>query len=411
MKPFLDLLTADQAFALIGEFNSLASETVASREALDRVCASPIDAPDDIPHFERSNMDGYALRAEDTRGASPSSSVLLDVVGQVAMGHAATQDVTANTAVRTSTGAMMPEGADAVVMVERTEDLGDARVAIHDQATPGQNVIRIGEDLRRGDRVFSPGHRFKGRDVGVLTGLGLSQVEVHRNPRVGIIATGDEIVEPEEKLGLGQVRNVNEYLLVAVARQCGVEVNDYGVIADRNEILARTLARAADENDVIFVSGGSSKGAKDFTLSAIQALGDSSVVFHGLAIAPGKPTILARAGDTAIMGLPGNPAAVAVVFALMGEPLLRVLGGEPLDRILLTRPTVRASLAADTASTQGREDYLRVRLQPGTPLPLAHPISGKSVAISTIAWADGLLRIPLSSEGLDAGAEVDVLLF
>jgi len=411
MKPFLDLLSADQAFALIGELGSLTSETIGSRDALGRVCSAPIDALEDIPHFERSNMDGYAVRAEDTRGASSSSSILLDVIGQVAMGHAAEQEITGKTALRTSTGAMMPAGADAVVMVEKTEDLGDGRVAIHAQATAGQNIIRIGEDLRVGDRVFNPGHRFKGRDVGVLTGLGLSQVEVHRNPRVGIIATGDEIVEPEQELGLGQVRNVNEYLLVAVARNCGVEVNDYGVIADKDQLLARTLARAAEENDVVFISGGSSKGAKDFTLSAIKSLDHSTLLFHGLAIAPGKPTILARAGDTVIMGLPGNPAAVAVVFALMGEPLIRVVGGEPLDRILLTRPTVRARLAADTASTQGREDYLRVRLQSNTPLPLAYPIAGKSVAISTIAWADGLLRIPVSSEGLESGSEVDVLLF
>jgi len=411
MKPFLDLLSADQAFALIGELGSLASETIGSRDALGRVCAAPIDALEDIPHFERSNMDGYALRAQDTRGASSSSSILLDVIGQIAMGHAAEQEITAKTALRTSTGAMMPAGADAVVMVEKTEDLGDGRVAIHAQAIAGQNIIRIGEDLRVGDRVFNPGHRFKGRDVGVLTGLGLSQVEVHRNPRVGIIATGDEIVEPEQELGLGQVRNVNEYLLVAVARNCGVEVTDYGVIADKDQLLSRTLARAAEENDVVFISGGSSKGAKDFTLSAIKSLDDSTLLFHGLAIAPGKPTILARAGDSVIMGLPGNPAAVAVVFALMGEPLIRVVGGESLDRILLMRPTVRAQLAADTASTQGREDYLRVRLQSNTPLPLAHPIVGKSVAISTIAWADGLLRIPVSSEGLESGSEVDVLLF
>jgi molybdopterin molybdotransferase len=410
VKPFLDLVTAEQALRAIGELGALGTERIESRAALGRVVAEEVRAGDDIPHFRRSNMDGFAVRAVDTAGASESSSAVLRVIGQVAMGEAARVDVEPGTAVRVSTGAMMPAGADAVVIVERTEDAGERGVAIRDAAVAGQNTVAIGEDLRAGDLVFEPGRRLKGSDVGVLTGVGLSTVEVHRIPRVGVMATGDEIVEPEDTLGPGQVRNVNEYLLASLARQCGAQVSDYGVVADREDVFGATLESAVADNDAVFISGGSSKGARDLTRPTIEALPGARIVLHGIAIAPGKPTILARAPGTAIMGLPGNPAAAAVVFSLFGQPLVRVLAGEPLERILLLRPTVRARLAEAVRSTPGREDYVRARVEAGAGLPIARPLRGKSVAISTIARADGLLRVPLSSEGLDEGTEVDIIL-
>jgi molybdopterin molybdotransferase len=327
------------------------------------------------------------------------------------MGAAAEPIVGPGTAVRVSTGAMMPEGADAVVIVERTEDAGDGRIALNESAVAGQNIVRIGEDLRIGDPVYEAGRRVGGADVGVLTGVGLRLVEAYRVPRVGVIATGDEIVEPEQPLAPGQVRNVNEYLLTSLARQCGAVVNDYGVVRDDEHVLRSTLESACAANDAVFVSGGSSKGNRDLTRPVIESMAGAEIVFHGIAIAPGKPTILARTPKAVIMGLPGNPAAAAVVFRLFGQTLIRVLAGEPLERILLTRATVRGRLAAAVVSTPGREDYLRARLEPGEPLPTVHALKGKSVAISTIARADGLVRIPLSTEGLAAGSEVDVILF
>jgi len=410
VKPFLNLVTAEQAYREIGTFEPLGTERVDARTALGRVVASEVRAHDDIPHFDRSNMDGFAVRAADTSAASERSSVVLDVAGQVLMGQAPTVAVEPGTAVRVSTGAMMPPGADAVVIVERTEEVGASRVAIREAAVAGQYTVGVGEDLRTGDLVFSPGRRLKGSDVGVLTGVGLSTVEVHRIPRVGIMATGDEIVEPEDELGPGQVRNVNQYLLASLARQCGADVSDYGVVVDREDVFTGTLTRAVADNDAVFISGGSSKGTRDLTRPTIEALEGARIVLHGIAIAPGKPTILARTPGAAIMGLPGNPAAAAVVFALFGQTLVRVLAGESLERIRTTRPTVRARLAEAVASTPGREDYVRTSLEPADGLPEARPQRGKSVAISTIARADGLLRIPLSSEGIEEGTEVDIIL-
>jgi molybdopterin molybdotransferase len=419
VKPPWSLRTADQAYEAIGALPPLPTETVTARDALGRVLAEDVAAVDDIPHFLRSNMDGYAVRAADTFGADESRSVRLLLAAEVAMGAEATTPCAPGQAVRVSTGGMMPPGADAVVIVERTEERrrGDGAVDVLVRAgvVPGQNTVAVGEDLRSGDLVFRAGHRLRAGDVGALCGIGRTEVLVHRRARVAVMATGDEIVEPDAPLPPGKVRNINQYLLASMGRALGCEVLDLGVVPDDEAALRAALTRATSETDAVFLSGGSSMGTRDLTLAAIEALPDGALVFHGIAIAPGKPTILARAGAAAIMGVPGNPAAAAVVFTLFGSALVRVLEGEKIDRILRNRPRLRARLAESVTSTPGREDYVRVRLEDGdgndrATLPQAVPLRGKSVAISTIARADGLLRIPASTEGIDAGQEVDVWL-
>jgi molybdopterin molybdotransferase len=411
VKPFLDLVTAERAYEVIGSaFAPLATEPIDARRSAGRVLARPVHAAEDVPCFERSNMDGFAVRASDTYGASDTASVVLRLGGRVAMGASAQARVEPGTAVRVSTGAMLPEGADAVVIVEKTEELPGGRVAIREAATPKQNLIAIAEDLAKGDLVLDRGRRLKGGDVGAITGCGRAQVEVYRVPRVGIVVTGDEIVEPDVPLAPGQVRNVNEYSLSSLARAMGAHVNAYGVCRDEEADLDAVLARAVAECDAVFVSGGSSKGDRDLTRAAFERAG-AEVLVHGIAIAPGKPTIIARTAACALVGLPGNPAAAVVVFALFGSALVRVLEGEPMARILLTRPSVRARLARAVRSTPGREDYIRVRLERGEDgSVIAVPQPGKSVAISTIARADGLVRIEISRDGIAAGDEVDVLL-
>jgi molybdopterin molybdotransferase len=330
------------------------------------------------------------------------------------MGTEATERLPAGAAIRVSTGAMMPPGADAVVIVENTEEQG-GNVLVHSSVVPGQNTIAIAEDLKAGETVLDAGHRVRGSDVGVITGVGRSKAVVYKIPRVGIAATGDEISEPEDELPPGRVRNVNQYLLGSMARALGAAVVDYGVIRDDEAALDVLFSRARRDCDVLLLSGGSSKGTKDLVLSSILRVPGADVLFHGVAIAPGKPTMLCDAGGLPVLGVPGNPAAAAVVFTLFGSVLIRLRGGERLPRILATRPRVRARLASDLSSTPGREDYIRVRLdgepREGDDLPLATPLRGKSVTISTIARADALLRIPRSSEGFAAGSEVEVLLF
>jgi len=419
VKPFFNVLTAEQAYEQLARLDVLAAERVPSRRSLGRVLAAPVVAREDVPHFFRSNMDGFAVRAEDTYGAAETSSVALRLIGEVLMGTEASQPIEPGTLIRVSTGAMMPPGADAVVVVEDTEESG-GRVLVRRAVVPGQNTVAIASDLRAGEVVFEAGHRIRGSDVGVITGVGCCEVSVHRKPVVGVAATGDEIVEPEDDLPRGRVRNVNQYLLGSMSAATGATVVDYGVIRDDEAALAKMLARAMSECDVLLLSGGSSMGVRDLVLSTIARVPGAEVLFHGIAIAPGKPTLLARAGRTAMLGVPGNPASAAVVFALFGRTLIRLREGEHLDRILLTRPRVRARVSQAIASTPGREDYVRVRLEPGGAaggvagacdgLPVAVPQRGNSGAISTIARADGLLRIPRSVEGFDAGAEVEVLL-
>jgi molybdopterin molybdotransferase len=311
---------------------------------------------------------------------------------------------------------MMPPGSDAVVIVEHTEEQG-GNVLVRNAVVPGQNTIAIAEDLSAGETVLEAGHRIRGSDVGAITGVGRSKIVAYKVPRVGIAATGDEISEPEDELPPGRVRNVNQYLLGSMARAVGATLVDYGVIRDEEAALDELLSRARRDCDVLLLSGGSSKGTKDLVMASILRVPGADVLFHGVAIAPGKPTMLCNAGGLPVLGVPGNPAAAAVVFTLFGSLLIRLRGGEKLSRVLATRPRVRARLASDIASTPGREDWIRVRLagemhgEEGGSLPVATPLRGKSVTISTIARADALLRIPRSSEGLAAGSEVEVLLF
>ncbi len=409
LKPFFKLITAEEAYEHLQRLSPLATESVDVREAEDRVLAEDVHARDNVPHFFRSNMDGFALRAADTYSADDSSAVRLKLIGQVGMGEDAVMEVSQGSAVRISTGGMMPPGADAVVMVEKTETR-NGTVIIREPLRPRQNTVAIGEDMKSGDLVLPAGRRLRGADIGAVCGVGRTTVKVHRIARVGVFATGDEIVEPDADLQPGQVRNINQYLLAAAARRLGCEVNDYGVVPDDEEKLRSTLLRAVSECDAVFMSGGSSMGTRDFSLQAISELPGFDIVFHGLAMAPGKPTILARSQACAVMGLPGNPAAAAVVFELFGVPLLRILEGEDGRRIMLTRPRARARLGRSVSSSSGREEYQRVKLEAGEDMPIAIPIPGKSVAISTMAKADALLRIPLSTEGIPEGAEVEVLL-
>lgn len=413
MKPFLRLLTSQEAYSIIDGLDKLEIETIDAADGIGHVLAEPIHAIDDIPHFFRSNMDGFAVRAADTAGASDGRALRLQVSGTVAMGTNATAKVGPGQAVRISTGAMMPAGADAVVIVENTEEPVEGEILVRSQVQGKQNTVAIGEDLRHGELVFPKGHRLRACDRGILSGVGVTSVRAYRRARIAVVATGDEIVEAGQPLAPGQVRNVNQYVMAEMIRALGNPVHDFGVIPDREEEFAAVLKAAAETADLLFVSGGSSRGTRDLTVPSVQALTGAATLFHGLAIAPGKPTLLARADGLTIMGLPGNPAAAAVVLHLFGKAVAASLEGESIARVLLRRPRVRARLAKTIASTAGREDFIRVGLtqaEISTELPWATPIAGKSVAISTIARADGLVSIPPSTEGLSEGAEVDVIL-
>ncbi len=410
VKSFFHVVSTDEARARIAELRPVGTELVRVAAACARVLARDLVAPADLPHFHRANMDGYAVRAQDTFGASGSIPAYLRLVGAVEMGREATQTVGKGEAVRIATGGMLPPGADAVLMVEYAEEIGDGTVEAHRSVAPWEHVLRIGDDITKGDPIFPRGRRLRPRDLGALTGVGVTRVAVFRRPRIALVSTGDEIVPPTARPKPGQVRNINEYSLIAMAIDAGAAVTDFGVIRDRRQALERVLRRALANHDAVLISGGSSVGTKDITLEVIQSFPRSAILFHGISVAPGKPTILARALDKPVLGLPGHPQSALVIFDLFGAPLVRILGGESPAGVFLPQRTARARLDQHVASQPGREDYVRVTLADRDGECVATPLVGKSGAIFNLVKADGLVRVPANAEGVEAGTEVEVIL-
>jgi molybdopterin molybdotransferase len=388
-----------------------ASEIIPTVDACGRVLAKALTSPVDLPHFHRTNMDGYAVRARDTFGASASLPMYLKLVGSVEMGKPVIRTLKKGETMRIATGGMLPPGADSMVMVEYTEEMGDGTVEVQRSVSPWENILRVGEDIRKGVAIFSAGRRLRAHDLGALTGVGLTKVPVHRRPSVALVSTGDEIVPPEQSPKPGQVRNVNQYSLRAMIAEAGGETIDLGVVKDDRPAFEEAMAHALKVADVVMISGGSSVGAKDMTVDVICAFPKSEIFFHGISIAPGKPTILARAAGKPVMGLPGHPVSALVVFALFGAPLVRMIGGEPSATAFAPPRTTRARLAQNVASAPGREDYVRVLLEPQHGTLLARPLPGKSGAVFSLVQADGMFCIPHNEEGKEAGEEVEIILF
>ncbi len=409
---FFRLQTRAEVLALYDRFPPVGTEEVELAAAHDRILAAPIAAPEDVPGFLRATMDGYAVRAKDTFGASVGTPQYLDIKGEVPMGVAPDQGIMRGETLRVPTGAMLPESADAVVMIEYTAEHPDGTLEVRRAVAPGENVLQPGEDVAR-DEVLSPaGRRLRPQEIGLLAALGVTHVQVYQKPKVAIISSGDEIVTLAERPGPGQVRDSNAFLAAAqVAEWGGVPVMS-GIIPDDFTALQETLAAALEEADLILISGGSSVGVRDLTLSAIQGLPGAEVLVHGVALRPGKPTILAALGPEGkkpLLGLPGHPASAAVVMDVLGRHLLQRLAGLA-DQSSWGR-TVTAQLSRNLAGATGREDYVRVRLRRIDDTLWADPVLGPSGLLSPLVRSDGLVMIPLTVEGLFKGETVVVQLF
>jgi molybdopterin molybdotransferase len=409
-QTFFKVVTAKEALAALLQASPVGTERVPTVRARARVLAEPLKSSVDLPHFHRAAMDGYAVKAKDTFGASQSLPAYLKLAGVVEMGKEATQPLKTGEAIRISTGGMMPPESDAVVMVEYTDETDAGLVEVHRGVSPWQNVIQIGDDVKKDELVFHGGRRLRAHDLGALTGIGISSVPVYRRPRIALISTGDEIVDAEADPLPGQVRNINQHSLAGLIEECGGELRDWGVIRDDKEALSRAIGEALEWSDLVLLSGGSSMGAKDITLETILAFPDSEFIFHGISVSPGKPTIFARACGKPILGLPGYPVSALVIFDLFAAPLIRRIGGEAAGVEPLAK-TLRATLKTNIASQVGREDYIRVTLERDCNRWLATPLPSKSGAIFTLVKADGMVRIDLNQDGLEQGEEVEVILF
>lgn len=434
MPEFLTLLPPDQARGeLLSHLAAPAidPDSIDVVRALGRFTASDIFAPHPLPDFQRTTVDGYAVRAKDTFGASDSLPAYLDLIGEVPMGNTPSFEIGASQCALIHTGGMLPKGADAVVMIEYTQlvrrgDLygrptkgigaspipTETEIEIFKSVADGENVIRIGEDVAQGQLVIPKGTQIRPAEIGGLMALGFTSINVAKKPRVGLISTGDEVIDPSQTPRPGQVRDINSYTLAALVEKSGGAAVRYGIFSDQFEVLKEAAAQALSECDVVIITAGSSASTRDMTVDVIRALGEPGVLVHGINTRPGKPTILGVCNRKAVIGLPGNPVSALVNGYLFVAPVIeKCLGALPKPKA-----TVQAKLTVNLPSQAGREDWWPVRLLPSPEGRgqgegfSAEPIFGKSNLIFTLASADGLLRIHPDATGLGAGEIVEVIL-
>jgi len=416
MPEFLTLLPPNEARDLMLSHLSQPipdSESISVVSSLNRILAEDILAPQPLPDFQRTTVDGYAVRASDTHGASVSLPAYLTLIGEVPMGDSPAFTLEQDQCALIHTGGMLPNGADAVVMLEYTQSAHDNEIEISRAVADGENVIRIGEDVAQGQLVLLKGTRIRPAEIGGLMALGIRSLRVARTVNVGLISTGDEVIDPSQTPRPGQVRDINSYTLSALVEKSGGVAKRYGIISDQFEALKEAAVEALSECDVVIITAGSSASTRDMTADVIRQLGEPGVLVHGINTRPGKPTILGVCHGKAVIGLPGNPVSALVNGYLFVVPVIEKL----LDALPKPKATVQAELTVNLPSQAGREDWIPVKLlrpeRSGAKSKdgyQAEPIFGKSNLIFTLASADGLLRIPPDATGLSAGELVEVVL-
>lgn len=407
---FLKLVHLDSAIkALLENLPAAIPGTVKIdiEESSGRVAAEDVVAGEDLPGFARSSMDGYAVRAGDTFGATEGQPAYLTLAGEAPMGGISDIRVEPGFAVRISTGAAMPEGADSVVMVENTELSGEV-LQIVSGIAPGENVIRKDDDISRGAVVVSKGQPIAPPQVGALAALGIERLNVYEKPLVGVISTGNELVPYRSRPGPGQVRDINSPTLRVSIEGEGCVARSYGIVRDEFEELLQASRKALEECDAVVISGGSSMGIRDMTAEVLRELGRPGLLAHGIYLKPGKPTLIAVCDGKPVLGLPGNPASALAVFRELLAPVLSGLKGIPPDKQYRGVSALEAELDRSVASATGRMELVPVSLRREDGVLYATPIPVKSNLIGSLAEADGNVRIPEGSEGLQKGQRVTV---
>jgi molybdopterin molybdotransferase len=407
MKEFFKVKDLETVLNYRTEFPRVGIEPVPLLETLGRILAEDIIADDDLPDFPRATVDGYAVQGSSTFGASEGNPAYLTVAGGIAMGESPKLTIGPGEAARIATGGMLPRGADSVVMIEHTEAIDDTTIEVYRSVAPGQNMIAIGEDIEKQACIIKQGQAIRPQETGLLAALGKQKVAVYQKPVIGIISTGDEIVPVKEAPSRGQIRDINTYTLSGLIHQAGAVAVSYGIIRDSFENLFEKCKRALDRCHMILISGGSSVGARDFTMEVLSALPDAEILVHGISISPGKPTILAKVQNKAFWGMPGHVVSAMIVFARVVKPFIERIGGKSDGKRKELR--LQAKLSRNVASAQGRVDFIRVQFRLEGGQLWADPVLGKSGLISTMVNADGLIEIDINTEGLEKGDAVEVI--
>ncbi len=409
MKGFFRVRTPDELYQELNRFKSLSFEKVAIEDSLHRVIYEDIVSPIDLPEFRRSTVDGYALKAKDTYGASEANPAILRMVSEIPMGQVSEIEVDEGEAVKVATGGMVPKGADSVQMVEFTESIDFGMLHVYKILSPLENVIQIGEDVKAGEKVLHKGHLIRPQDIGLMAGIGKIDVVVFLQPRVAIISSGDEIVPVEDVPLPGEIRDMNRYTIASMVREAGGIPIFLGIAKDRFNDLKEKVALGLRESDMVVITGGSSVGTLDLTSDVLRSFPGLEIMAHGVSIRPGKPTLLAEVDGKPFLGLPGHPVSAMVIFHFFGKPILKILSGHSRE-VVWHQIKVKARASRNIPSVPGREDYVRVSLEEKDGRLWAHPVFGKSGAISNLVRADGLIRIGINEEGLEEGEEAEVTL-
>lgn len=399
----LNVVSMDEAIRITqAEFSSyeIGNEKLNISDCLGRVLAEDIISNENIPPFDRSTVDGYAVLSSDTFGAGESIPSMLSLTGEIPMGEEAKDTVSSGECIKISTGGMLPKGADSVVMVEHTEQMIDGTCLVYKAVSPYQNVTKKGDDVKIGQKVISKGTLITSKHIGILCALGITEVECAKKIKVGIISSGDEIVAVEDEVPMGKIRDINSHFLASLIKENGYDAKEYGIVKDDFDELYCTLQKAADECDAVLISGGSSAGAKDMTAAVIDKNGE--VFFHGIAVKPGKPTIFGKVKGKAVFGLPGHPAAAYLITKTVVMNLLRFCSKQESKPL-----TLSAEITENISSNHGREELVPVILNEGN----AQPLFFKSGLVSLLSSADGFTVIPRNKEGLFKDEKVTVHLF
>ncbi len=401
MRLFLQVVSVSTAIEKIRKLAVRCDdETVPLFMALHRILAEDVRADVDIPGFTRSVVDGYAVQAADTTGSSDAIPSIFPLRGRVAMGASAGIALRSGECIYVPTGGILPEGADAVVMIEHAEQIGN-EILVKKPVAHGENILFFNEDFSSGDVVCTRGRRLSPQDIGVLAAAGCIDVPVVRIPKIGILSTGNELVPVNVRPRPGQVRDVNSYVVASFVREQGCTPVLYGIVQDDREELHSAISNAAKECDAVLISGGSSKDDRDMVAAIISEQGE--ILIHGIAISPGKPTIIGRYGNIPVIGLPGHPASAFIVLVAIIRYLFAGMTGETDSGVR----SVQATLGQNVSSSKGREDYVRVAVKNG----IATPLFGKSGLLNTLVKSTGIVRIPAESEGLETGTLVEVIVW
>ncbi|MDK2940962.1 MAG: molybdopterin molybdotransferase [Acetobacterium sp.] len=384
---------------------TLEKETIDLSAGLGRVLSADIVSTMDVPHFDRSVVDGYAVKLTDVQGAGSAIPGFLRIVGEVQMGKETTESLNQGETLYVPTGGMVPAGTEAMIMIEYTEKLGEKDLAIYTNAGANENMMRIGDDIRNGELVFSRGHLLRPQDIGVLSALGYLQVEVYKRPRLSIISTGDEIIRPGETPKPGEVIDINTPALAAVAKRLGADVISTAYARDDQEEIRKAVELGIKNGDMVILSGGSSMGEKDYTVQVINGLGE--VLLHGLAVKPGKPTILGSVLQKPVIGLPGQPAAAIMVLMIVLQEFMK----RYYDQDSFNNQTIQGVLMENIHASPGRRTFQTVAIKKTEKDIEIRPTHGKSGMITLLSYSDGYIEITENEEGKNAGDRVEVTLF